>query len=312
MGGLSEYSGLTTKVRAMKGRLIKPEEYKKMVKLQSVDEFIAYLKTLGNYEEFLSSDEQLHRGEFEKRILNVLLKDIKRLYKFANQKQRKFLNIYITKYEIMMLKKDVREMEPKELLQKVSGTPYYQVLSKVYSYGQVSAYDYELALDLFFFKRIWDQRKKHFKGKELRIVMETFGTEADVLNIMWIYRAKKYYNMTPSEIYNMTIPVYYKLRKPQVLKLAGCEDLKEFRQVLEGTFYKKYIQKYDEMNNDMEKLYKEEMKKMSDRLYKDEPYSMAVLNSYLREKNAEMEKLIVILESIRYKRSPEDIEKCII
>ncbi len=312
MGSLNEYSGLTTKVRAMKGRLIKQEEYKKLAKMQSVDEFVNYLKTLGNYDEFLNAEEPLHRGEFEKRILNSLLKDVKKIYKFANQKQRKFLSIYIMKYEILMLKKAVREMKIRELLPKLEGTVYYQVLKKVSVYRHATVFDYELALDLFFFKSIWEKRKKNFKGKELRIVMETFGTEADSLNIMWMYRAIKYYSLSSAEIYNMTIPVYYKLRKRQVIKLAGCGDLKEFHEELKETYYKKFVHKFEEENRNMEKLYKEEMKKMSDKLYRDDPYSIAVLNSYLREKNYEMEKLVMILESIRYSQSSEIIEKCVI
>lgn len=311
MGSLFEYSGLTTKVRAMKGRLIKAEEYSKMAGMQSVDEFIAYLKSFSDYAEFLSTDEQLHRGDFEKRILQLMLKDVKKIYKFANRKQRSFLSIYITKYEIMMLKKELGEKSIDELLPRLKGSQYYEVLKKASAYGHASIFDYELALDLFFFKNVWDKRKKYFKGKELAMVMESFGTEADSMNIMWIYRAIKYYSMTPSEIYNMTIPVYYRLKKTQVLRLAGCGDVKEFWETLNNTYYKKLLKKYDSQGSDMEKLYKEEMKKLSDKFYRDDPYSMAVLNSYLRQKNEEMEKLVIILESIRYKRSPEEIEKAI-
>ena len=32
-----------------------------------------------------------------------------------------------------------------------------------------------------------------------------FGVNIDLLNIIWIYRAKKYYNISPEEIFNFTI-----------------------------------------------------------------------------------------------------------
>ena len=41
--------------------------------------------------------------------------------------------------------------------------------------------------------------------------MRDRGSKIDLLNIQWIYRAKKDYNMKPADIYLMLIPIHYKL-----------------------------------------------------------------------------------------------------
>ena len=49
------------------------------------------------------------------------------------------------------------------LIAALSGTPYKKVLSDVYGSASRELFDYELALDLFFFSEYWKMVKKGLK-----------------------------------------------------------------------------------------------------------------------------------------------------
>ena len=52
--------------------------------------------------------------------------------------------------------------------------------------------------------------------------MRDRGSKIDLLNLQWIYRAKKYYNMKPADIYLLLIPIHYKLSTDQVKEMVRC------------------------------------------------------------------------------------------
>ena len=51
-------------------------------------------------------------------------------------------------------------------------------------------FDYDLALNLYYFTTMWKKRKKILKHKELEIFTRDAGAKIDLLNLQWIYRAK--------------------------------------------------------------------------------------------------------------------------
>jgi len=70
-----------------------------------------------------------------------------------------------------------------------------------------------MALDLYYFTQIWNIRKKLFRGKDLEEITRTYGEKFDMLNLQFIQRSKRYYNMDPASIYALLIPMNYKLKK---------------------------------------------------------------------------------------------------
>ena len=49
-----------------------------------------------------------------------------------------------------------------------------------------------------------------------------------MLNLQWIYRSKKYYHMTPADIYALLIPVHYRLSRREISALVEAGDEEEF------------------------------------------------------------------------------------
>ena len=86
MGNLLAYSGIVTKIRAMKSKLLKPEQFEAIAALGSVPEVVDYLKKNTAYAEALSSleESQIHRGNIEKVLVQSLYHDYTKMYILAD------------------------------------------------------------------------------------------------------------------------------------------------------------------------------------------------------------------------------------
>ena len=105
MGNLLEYSGIVTKIRAMKAKLLTPKQFEEIAALGSVLEIVDYLKKNTAYADVLEmlDDEQLHRGNIEKVLTQSLYHDYTKIYRFCGQKQRRFMKLLVKNYEIDLI-----------------------------------------------------------------------------------------------------------------------------------------------------------------------------------------------------------------
>lgn len=341
MGGQKEYSGMTAKIKAMKTKLISKEEENRLTECDSVADFAEKLSQNPGYKRaFFNMDlSDVHRETLEYSIECSGYMDYEKLYKFAGMEQRKFLKMYFVSYEIMLIKKAMRNVSTEyikkeqkdyiksffekyskidyeglfeakgmeEIIEKLAGTKYYEPLKVISETGKKSFFDYELALDMFYFKYMWKKRKSGFNMEEKKMIKDTIGTEADMLNLTWIYRAKKYYNMTQSEMVMLIIPIYYKMKKKDYIKIMEASDTEELILLMKKTPYAKFFEKKSVDNSRVEKISKRIIADIYIKYERIAPYSVAIISNYLREKVIEMGKVINILECIRYGYTKEDI-----
>ena len=106
------YSGISAKIRAMSANLISSHMYEEITTLSSVPEFTAYLCEKTTYGSYLKKADArlLHRGEIETFLSRGVYEDFKKLYRFADNNQRKYLDLYFKSFEIEMLKKCIRHI----------------------------------------------------------------------------------------------------------------------------------------------------------------------------------------------------------
>lgn len=341
MGGLLSYSGITTKVRAMQSHLITDSQFREMAAMETVADALDYLKRLPAYNHIFSDLESMdmHRGTIEQRLILSQYEDFTKLYRFANLPQRKFLDLYFMHYEINILKKCFRNalghqkididlsvfqdffekhsslnllnLYSSENLQEfkanLEGSIYYDLLAHLDDVEKPNIFDYEIHMDLMYFNTLWKMKNKFFSHGEQKMLTACFGSKLDLLNIQWIYRSKKYYRLTPADIYALLIPVNYKLSRDQITKMAEAASVDEFYQVLMGTCYGKIL-KLDSGNvPDLEKLSSQITYNIHNRASRKNPYSIAILNSYLYFKEDELQSVITVIESIRYNIDPDEI-----
>lgn len=342
MRGLLSYSGIAAKLRAMEGELITNEQYKTMAALESVPEAVGFLRTLRPYQDTFSNldDESLHRGSIERLLNGSLYGDYMKLYRFANLKQRRFLDFYFFHFETNILKNCLRNAvahEPvslglaryedffdkhsrvdlirvsaseslDEFIENLAGSCYYPVLNRLRESGDTDHFDYEMALDLFYFKKAWVMIKKTLPKSQQQSIYKFFGTKLDLLNLQWIYRTKRYYSTSEEAIQALLIPMGCNLRKEQLDKMIKAETVEDFYTELSKTWYGTKLKKSDLVDKpDLEILYRYVLNHMHRTGRKKEPYSMSILYSYLYFKEAELRKIVTIIESIRYEIDVSEI-----
>lgn len=332
MGNVMTYSGLTTKVRAMQAKLLTKKDFENIANLRSVPEAIEYLKEKPAYARYVEQmDVSLyHRGNMEKLLYQSLFDDYTRIFRFAGMEQKKFLKLYWKRYEIDLINYCLRivfnhydmpfDIEYKkvffdkysqisidklvtsrnimELIENLRGTEYYEPLKPLADSGSTTLFDYDLALDLYYFAEMWKKNRRLLKGKEREMYIRDFGMKIDLLNIQWIYRAKKYYNMLAPDIYSLTIPIQYRLGVEEFKNLVEAPTVEEFEKRLEDTYY---AGKYANFSGKtLEAMYKKCLGRqyISDR--RRDPYSIATVNTYLFLKEDEIYNLTTALECIRY------------
>ena len=109
MGGLLQYSGISTKIRAMHKYLLTEQDFRELSVLSSVPDVVAYLKRIPTYAQlFAGLDElHLHRGDIEQCLSGAIYLDFEKLYKFADMQQRRFLDMLFRSYVVRVIKQCV-------------------------------------------------------------------------------------------------------------------------------------------------------------------------------------------------------------
>jgi V/A-type H+-transporting ATPase subunit C len=325
------YSGINTKVKAMTPKIISNDDFQKIANLETVVDFIAFLKKHPGYHNLFEKydEREIHRGEAERIFINGLYLDYTSIYRFADDEQRQDLELVFFRYEINVLKACIRLIHNNEsaydlslfhpfftkhsqinvntlstsrsmdeYIQNLKGTQYYSILLKMSSKSGLSSFDYEMALDVYYFTKSWRLKDKTLSGNNRKAFTHRMGTEIDLLNIMWIYRSKKMYDMNSADIFTYLIPVNYKLSIEQLSRLVGALTLDEFMNLLSTTRYKAFASHLrngtaeQEYNHIINKIYLYHMTRY--------PASMTVVNYYLFRKDKEIRQLTSALECIRY------------
>lgn len=333
MGNLLTFSGITTKVKAMESRLISDDLLRRMAALENVSEAVDFLKLQPAYSDIFSNTDgaQLHRAQIEQLLTLSQYRDFAKLYRFSNLSQRKFLSLYFMHYEITILKKCLRNVldhrrvtfdlsvfqeffekhskldlirlssseSISEFIANLEGSIYYSLLNRLENKESPTLFDYEMQLDLLYFKSIWSLQEKYLSKSEQAILYQCFGSKLDLLNLQWIYRSKKYYKLPPADIYALLIPTSYKLKKKHITKLTEAASLEEFFTALQDTYYMSFLSDITQ-HPDLEILYEQVLNKIHALSSRKNPYSIACLNSYLYFKELELHKIITTIESIRY------------
>ena len=336
MGNLLAYSGIVTKIRAMESKLLKPEQFTEIANLGNVPEIVDYLKKNTAYAEVLDSldESQIHRGNIEKVLIQSLYHDYTKIYRFCGQKQRRFLKLHMKSYEIdlinyclrivinhykqpfdlnykraffdrysqISIEKLITSRTTDELVENLKDTEYYAPLRKLKDSQNVTLYDYDLTLNLYYFTTIWKEQKKVLKKADLDLFMRDFGSRIDLLNLQWIYRAKKYYNMKPADIYLLLIPIHYKLSTDLVKELVEAPGLEEFENAVARTSYARHYNFRQDLT--IEQMYSECLNYLYTVDVRRNPYSIAAVNTYLFLKEEELKKLTTAMECIRYSLTP--------
>lgn len=344
VGSVVKYSAVITKLRGMYSKLLRFDDFVALSSMTSVGEVVGYLKSSPGYSGLLSdvNETTVHRGTLEHLFSRDIINDAEKLSAMLGEKEKNFLRIFLSKYEIEVVKKAVRNacrggssdgiadaaaieshkivssglnMERcfaarslAELRDALAGTEYERIIGRFTDFGLRTPMDIGTALDEFYFKKLQRGAKTYLSASDSRGVNEFISAEIDVFNILWIYRYKKYYDMTTEEIVNHIMPNKNKINRTTLYELAAC-DIKEFPAIVEGMKYRDIFKGVDE--KDWDRRFSAYLYRMYHRQLRKDSYNFSTVLAYLYLKEMDINNIITVVEGVRYGVAPEKIIKYI-
>lgn len=337
-----QYGALKTKISALKAKQLNRSDYETMLASDDVAQVVRYLKNNTDYAAVLApyNENDVHRADLEAALNSYQFLIFKKLYVFAKGDTRNFFRYPVLQYEIEVMKRVLRSLETRdsqfgteqinhfllehsgvdferlltattvqEYISNLKGTKYYVLLSPfLMNTEHANLFSVEMTLDLYYFKTVSKHIEKYLKGEDKKVVGISFGSEIDMLNLIWIYRCKKYYDSPEELIYTYILPYHYRLRPDTLKQLVKTASVEEYiRMATEKTPYGKLFSNLDERF--IEENYQSAAYGLGKHLERKFPYSIAALTTYIHSMETEKENLITLAEGIRYHIDPEEIRR---
>lgn len=337
-----DYSALFAKIKAMYGKRLRREDYEELIRKKSVGEIAAYLKRNPRYESALSdiSPSDIHRRDLERHLKSVIFSEYFKISKFVFQKSKDTFDTLIMRYEIDVLKNmlwlldggKIGEFEYylnlpdflkknddlplsalasardyAQFMQKLKGTKFEKPLLKFLNLSYpVKNFDIEMALDQFYFRQILSRKNK--AGKSDKKALEAIVvSDIDLMNMLWIYRARFHYNLPKETVYNLVIPYYHKLNRDMISALTESPDATAFLELARQTSYARVFESTDPREMDLQ--YKRYLFQLNEKQLHRNENNFGIVISYLNILEVEIKNIISIIEGIRYSLEPEQVRE---
>lgn len=339
----TEYSAVAAKLKAMYSKILTDSDYEELLTKKSVNDVCAYLKATDGYREALAdvSERDIHRGQMEVLLEQELVNEYVRLYNFVDHKKRSLLEFWFIRYEVEFLKREISYIYTHEERRndavnqnkfdaffethtKINGeimrhakslsdcikackdTPYADLLQRADNLG-LDFFAIGMMLDSHYYMAIWRTMNRSLDAKQANLFKKLTGTKIDMLNLMWIYRGKKYFNFLDEIIFTYLIPVRYRLTEEvikQLVTAGGSERFIESVNML--TSYGNLFEQCDE-GRFPEENYRYIYNKLSKSIFVNHSESMVAIYAYLNLKEVELNNITAVTEGIRYSLNTEAI-----
>ena len=339
------YAAVNTKIRALEKDFLKREDYLNMIQKKSVVDVARYLKENTSYGKLLReiNIDNISRRYLEDILKNNMIKSMDKLiYYFRDDYKELIRSLYI-KYEIEDLKilsrsifngKDLETIEkplsflgkysrvdPKilfksktnrDLIYSLKGSEFYEFLIPLVNGKRENRFRFEMALDMGYFSII-QSRKLKISREDRKILKKWEGLLADLYNIQWVYRGKKFYSLSPEELLNYTINFGDKLTFRERKAMCYAKNLEELYKMITNTIYG-FLFKKEEISRDiyMERRINRFMYYKLKAL--DRQFSLSIIQTidFVWSFEFEIRDIISILEAIRYDIPSEEARKFLV
>ncbi|MDD7353159.1 MAG: V-type ATPase subunit [Peptoniphilaceae bacterium] len=251
---LEGLKALNAKILKMYSDFLVYEDFVNMAEGDNVRFCLSYLKE----KKFPNIDSFSDIYEIEEFLEDYRRSQIKKLQGFLPGKYSDFIKAYMEREKVEKIVKILRSLrlnkEPRveklviggrnisfkeesfeSFIDNLKGTVYYDYMKNYKSSRDEDAlFSIEMNLDKFYYRNLTESIRSLSKD-DVEEFKKIFGVKIDLLNIIWIYRAKKYYNISPEEIFNFTI-FGGNYNSEKLLKLSYLDE-SEFEEEIRNSKY---------------------------------------------------------------------------
>ena len=343
MKNLTKYGPMLAKVRVLNRGLLKASDYEELINKTSVGEVASFLKNQTVYSVVLagSNESLMHREELEERLNDAYAVDFEKLYSMEDAGNKQFLSYVFIRSEVEVLKNILRRIENgrqnirisvpsfyrrhysvdveklaksksvREFLENLSGSRYEtQIRPHLTMEEHQNIFSVESALDMYYFTQLRKLTDTLSNKADKKVISNAVGEEIDALNLLWIYRLKKYFGTDKELIYTYLIPNSYRLKKNDIIQLVQAESVSDFLSLAAKTPYRELFSGGEDIF--LERKYKNFVFKLHKKLQMENPFTLTTEVSYLHFKEQEIKNITSIAEGIRYGLPPECIKSYVV
>ena len=340
MNAYASYNAINSKLHTRKKTLLTREDWNKVLSYTTVAQFTEFLKKRYGYSVHLeqSKIEDVHRGELEVLLKRYVVCEIEKMIHYFSGPYKDFIKTLLLQYDIydiqLILRAIAREENINDLqrhfvhsshntkvaydkliassnvtqfVEGLKGTIFYEDLKTMTQEDVVKReFHMEMKLHILYYKLLMKKAKK-LTPSDYEVVKNIIGLKIDCLNIQWIYRATKYYDISREEIMVYSLPggnISYNSLK----KLVYAKSFDEFERKAEKYLGSEvFSRKRDTLlEKRMETIIYRSIQKIN------EENSIALPLRYIFILQIEIEDLIAVTEGIRYGLDQNEIKKYLV
>ena len=258
------YEAVNTKILTKKSNFFDEKKFDKIFECNTVEQVTEYLKSkyhLGQIIEETKSHD-LHRDDLETLLNRYEVLEIESILHYFSGPYKDFLQTFLMEFEIsdlvMILRKIAKSEEMDgiekrfvhsenysslpynkliasktvlQFMESLKNTPYYNFLKTMTNEDVVKReFHTEMKLQLLLYKTLVNKSGK-LGALDKQAADEIIGLKIDFLNVQWIYRAKKYYDISPEEMLIYSLQGGNKLSFDRLKRLCYSKSIDEIQQL---------------------------------------------------------------------------------
>lgn len=323
---------LNAKLKGMYRKRITKEDIDDLIKQNSVKNVVLLLKSKSDI--FKNADENIDRLEIESLLEKSQIEDILKIKHLINKKDGQLFDLFLLQYEIKLIKSILRKLYANNntndiiiqnvknwnttLFEDIKGIEtvqnfeqfflaikrmkYNKILKDYNSQENINIFEMENQMDKFYFETLYDQVSF---DKDLKKIV---GSEIDLLNILWIFRIKKYYKFDNQKVKDILINRNYRLNNKNIEKLLNINSFEDVKIIMQNTVYKKIFTTQEELEDNIDKF----LYNINKKVFTQNHTSIAYIFAYINLIDYENNDIINTLEAIRYNIPKEELYKRLI
>lgn len=334
MDGVTRFAALYSKVRALQSRMLTIADYNALLQAASEEEVIDYILQKTEYGK--SADVKLADEPsaitLERALRQYLFDRYEQMMFYLIDAERRLFKALLTRYEIESLKVVIRmvysQLRDPNLVASITTSRHFQLrdferlanadsLEKLVD--QLMTTDYgpilkpylneaparilfymEMNLDRYYFKRLYDSILK-LQGDGRSFMEASLGSNVDFLNIQWIYRGLKHYDLSAEELFNYCLRGGRYLNLNQLKALCYAADSAAFNKLLLKTRYRDVFGSGDRVELVIERDMERELYHIFQQQVKAAHLNLITPVAYLHGLEFEIRDLFAIIEAKRYR-----------
>lgn len=322
-----KYPNINAKIKGMYAKRITKDELENAIKQKNIKSMLMLLKEKNNI--FKDIDEKTDRLEVEYLLEESQVEDIKKIIKLLNKKEKAKFDSFLLQYEIKCIKSIVRIINSNQennniivkrvkkwiynLFYEIRGIEtvsdfnqffgaikrmkYHKILKKYQEKDKINVFELENELDKMYFEKVYEIFKNEKNLKKI------IGSEIDLLNVLWIYRAKKYFSLEDYKIYDILIKKDYKINENILEELIHSKSFDQIKDIMSKTVYKDIFTNEEELENNVDRY----LYKINKDIFKNDIYTSSYIYAYINLIDYENNDIINAIEGIRYNINRKDI-----